>query len=167
MKIERGCGHRLEPFSVQIPRPVTACTDALLMGPRTWFPRLSKKNVGMVRADFAGFPIYKRVVVELGIPTRTMTWTVIPLQWKATFPSRLFPKMVGRIEIAPVDSRNSRLTVSGKYLPPLGRFGKRADHAFMSHVADSTIRKLAESIASRIEAVVVSRPEPDGKQRSA
>lgn len=166
MKIERGCGHRLEPFSVEIPRAVTACTDALLMGPRTWFPRLSKKSVGTVRADFAGFPIHKRVLVELGVPTRTMTWTVIPLQWKATFPSRLFPKMVGRIEIAPVDRDTTRLTVSGKYQPPLGRFGQRADRAFMSHLADSTIRKLAESIASRIETALASHSEPDGKQRS-
>lgn len=166
MTVKRGCRPGLEPFSVQIPWPVKACTDALLSGPSKWFPRLDEKNVGVVGVEIAGFPVRKRVVVDLGTPTRTMTWTVIPLRWTATFPSRLFPRMVGRIEVAPVDSRSSRLTVSGKYQAPLGRLGKRADDAFLRRLADSTIEKLAESIALRIDAALAALPESAGSQGS-
>ena len=140
--------------SVHIDRPVAACTEALMSGPRKWFPRLSGKNVGSVGVHIAGVPVRKRVVVTLGEPVRTATWTVIPLDWKATFPEQLFPSMTGRIELAPVDKDISRLTVSGMYEPPLGKLGKQLDETVMQGIADATVKELAESIAKRIDAAV-------------
>jgi hypothetical protein len=137
--------------SVHIDQPVQACTDALLAGPSKWFPRLEGKNVGAVSAHIAGVPVRKRVVVELGEPVKTSTWTVIPLSWKATFPQKLFPVMTGRVELAPVDKGVTRLTVSGMYEPPLGGLGKRIDEAMMHNVAQATVKELAESIAKRLE----------------
>jgi hypothetical protein len=140
--------------SVHIDRPVAACTEALMSGPRKWFPRLSGKNVGSVGIHIAGVPVRKRVAVTVGEPVRTATWTVIPLDWKATFPEHLFPSMTGRIELAPVDKNVSRLTVSGMYEPPLGKLGKQLDETVMQGIADATVKELAESIAKRIEAAV-------------
>jgi hypothetical protein len=142
--------------SVHIDRPVAACTEALMSGPRKWFPRLSGKNVGSVGVHIAGVPVRKRVVVTLGEPVRTATWTVIPLDWKATFPEQLFPSMTGRIELAPVDKDISRLTVSGMYEPPLGKLGKQLDETVMQGIADATVKELAESIAKRIDAAVAA-----------
>jgi hypothetical protein len=140
--------------SVHIDQPVAACTEALMSGPRKWFPRLSGKNVGSVGVHIAGVPVRKRVVVSVGEPVRTATWTVIPLDWKATFPEQLFPSMTGRIELAPVDKDVSRLTVSGMYEPPLGKLGKQLDETVMQGIADATVKELAEAIAKRIEAAV-------------
>jgi hypothetical protein len=141
--------------SVHIDHPVAACTEALMTGPRKWFPRLSGKNVGSVGVHIAGVPVRKRVAVIVGEPVRTATWTVIPLDWKATFPgTRLFPSMTGRIELAPVDKNVSRLTVSGMYEPPLGKLGKQLDETLMQGIADATVKELAESIAKRIDAAV-------------
>jgi hypothetical protein len=140
--------------SVHIDQPVAACTEALMSGPRKWFPRLSGKNVGSVGVHIAGVPVRKRVVVSVGEPVRTATWTVIPLDWKATFPEQLFPSMTGRIELAPVDKNVSRLTVSGMYEPPLGKLGKQLDETVMQGIADATVKELAEAIAKRIEAAV-------------
>ena len=140
--------------SVHIDRPVAACTEALMSGPRKWFPRLSGKNVGSVGIHIAGVPVRKRVAVKVGEPVRTATWTIIPLDWKATFPEHLFPSMTGRIELAPVDKNVSRLTVSGMYEPPLGKLGKQLDETVMQGIADATVKELAESIAKRIEAAV-------------
>jgi hypothetical protein len=141
-------------YSVHIDRPVAACTEALMSGPRKWFPRLSGKNVGSVGVHIAGVPVRKRVVVTIGEPVRTATWTVIPLDWKATFPEQLFPSMTGRIELAPVEKTISRLTVSGMYEPPLGKLGKQLDETVMQGIADATVKELAESIAKRIDAAV-------------
>jgi hypothetical protein len=94
-------------------------------------------------------------VVTVGEPVRTATWTVIPLDWEATFPgARLFPSMTGRIEIAPVDKKVSRLTVSGMYQPPLGRLGEQLDETVMQGIAEATVKELAEAIAKRIEKAV-------------
>lgn len=140
--------------SVHIDHPVAACTEALMSGPRKWFPRLSGKNVGSVGVHIAGVPVRKRVVVTVGEPIRTATWTVIPLDWRATFPEHLFPSMTGRIEIAPVDKDVSRLTVSGMYEPPLGKLGKQLDETVMQGIAEATVKELAETIAKRIETAV-------------
>jgi hypothetical protein len=143
--------------SVHIDHPIAACTEALMSGPQKWFPRLNEKNVGTVSVHLAGVPVRKRVVVTLGKPVKTATWTVIPLDWKATFPEHLFPSMNGRVELAPVDKTVSRLTVSGMYEPPLGKVGKQLDETLMQGIADSTVKELAESIAKRIDAAVSAR----------
>jgi hypothetical protein len=143
--------------SVHIDHPVASCTEALMSGPRKWFPRLSAKNVGSVGVHIAGVPVRKRVAVTVGEPVRTATWTVIPLDWKATFPEHLFPSMTGRVELAPVDKNVSRLTVSGMYEPPLGKLGVQLDETVMQGIANATVKELAESIAKRIEAAVSAR----------
>jgi hypothetical protein len=140
--------------SVHIDHPIAACTEALMSGAREWFPHLTDKNVGSVGAHIAGVPVRKRVVVTVGEPIKTATWTVIPLSWKATFPEHLFPAMTGRIELAPVDKNISRLTVSGMYEPPLGKLGKQLDATLMQGTADGTVKELAESISQRIDATV-------------
>ena len=140
--------------SVHIDHPVEALTEVLMSGPRKWFPRLSGKGVGTVGLHVAGMPVTKRVVVTLGEPVKTATWTVIPLEWKATFPEQLFPKMTGRIELAPVDRTVSRLTVSGMYEPPLGKLGDQLNETLMQGVAAATVKELAESIAKRLDAAV-------------
>lgn len=125
-----------------------------MAGPRKWFPRLSGKGVGSVGVRIGGVPVSKRVVVTLGEPVQTTTWTVIPLEWKATFPEHLFPRMTGRIELAPVDKAVTRLTVSGMYEPPLGKVGRGLNATVMEGVADATVKELAESIAKRLGTAV-------------
>ncbi|HVC74921.1 MAG TPA: hypothetical protein VND96_00230 [Candidatus Micrarchaeaceae archaeon] len=149
--------------SVHIEHPVEACTEALMSGPRKWFPRLSGKGVGSVGVHIGGVPVSKRVVVTLGDPVKTATWTVIPLEWKATFPEHLFPRMTGRIELAPVDNMVTRLTVSGMYEPPLGRLGKGLNETLMQGVAGTTVKELAEAIAKRLEAAVSTQARKQAK----
>jgi len=133
-----------------------------MSGPQEWFPHLNKKNVGSVGLHVAGLAVQKHVVVSLGKPTRTTTWTVIPMDWKATFPKQLFPSMSGRIELAPVDKTISRLTVSGMYEPPLGKLGRQLDKTLMQGIADTTIKELAESIAQRIDTAASAHAKSQG-----
>jgi hypothetical protein len=140
--------------SVHIDHPVAACTKALMSGAEKWFPRLNDKSMATIGMHIAGVPVRKRVAVSVGKAVKTATWTVIPLDWKATFPESLFPSMSGRIEMAPVDAIVSRLTLSGMYQPPMGPVGRRLDETLMRGMADATIKELAESIAKRIDTAV-------------
>jgi hypothetical protein len=140
--------------SVHVQHPVNEVSAALAEGPQKWFPRLGGKNVSAVGVHVAGVPVRKRVVVELGEPVKTATWTVVPLTWRATFPKKLFPEMTGKIELAPTDKDVTRLTVSGMYQPPLGKLGEQLDEAVMHNVAEATVKELAESIATRLEKAI-------------
>jgi hypothetical protein len=130
--------------SIHIQQPVKAISEALLEGHAKWFP----KSVGL---HVAGVPVRKKVTVEFGEPARTSTWAVVPVTWKATFPEKLFPVMTGKVDVAPVSKNETRLTVSGMYEPPLGKLGEELDAALMHHVAEGTVKELAESIAAALQ----------------
>jgi hypothetical protein len=100
--------------------------------------------------------VRKRVAVEIGKAVTAGSWTEVPLTWKATSVEQMFPVMVGKVELAPVEVRVTRLTVSGMYEPPLGRLGKQLDVSLMHNFAQATVKELAESIAKRVEAAVSS-----------
>jgi hypothetical protein len=130
--------------SVHIQRPVKQVSDALLTSPSRWFP----KSVGV---HVAGIPVRKKVSVEFGDAVKTSTWAVIPISWKPTFGRKLLPVMNGKIDVSPVSTDETRLTVSGMYEPPLGRLGEQLDEALMHNVAEGTVKELAELIAQRLQ----------------
>jgi hypothetical protein len=133
--------------SVHIQRPVKQVSDALLASPSKWFP----KSVGV---HVAGIPVRKKVNVEFGEAVRTSTWAVIPISWKPTFGRKLIPMMSGKVDVSPVSTDETRLTVSGMYEPPLGRLGEQLDEALMHNVAEGTVKELAELIAQRLQGSV-------------
>jgi hypothetical protein len=104
----------------------------------------------------AGIGIRKKVDVEFGEPVTAGSWTEIPVSWHARSVPQLFPVMTGKIELAPVDGRNTRLTVCGMYRAPLGDLGEFLDDALMHKVAEATVKDLAESIGERLEALARS-----------
>jgi hypothetical protein len=143
--------------SIHIDHPVEAVTAVLEAGPREWFARLDALGRSAVGPQVAGIVLRKKVAVEVGLPMTAGDWTEIPITWKATFIEKLFPVMVGKVELAPVDTRTTRVTVSGMYEPPLGPLGRQLDNAFMHTVAEATVGDLARSIAERLDAAVSSR----------
>jgi hypothetical protein len=140
--------------SVQIDHPVEAVKAILAVGPHAWFAHLDGPGETSVSPHVAGIGLRKKVAVEVGPLVTTGDWTEIPVTWKATFIEKLFPVMTGKVELAPVDARTTKLTVCGMYEPPFGPLGKQVDDAFMHKVAEATVADLARSIASQIAAVL-------------
>lgn len=145
--------------SVYVNHPVAVCTEILTTGPRKWFPHLSDQQIGSVGPRVAGVPLRKKVMVEVGAPVLAGQWTEIPVTWRATFPQKLFPVLVGKVELAPVDPKLTRLTVSGVYQPPLGKIGEQLNEVLMHNVAEATVKDLAESIAGRVDAEALKAEE--------
>lgn len=115
----------------------------LVEAPRDWFPR----SVGV---RVAGVPVRKRVVVEFGDAVKTSTWAVVRVNWKATFPQKLFPTMEGRVSLSPQGKEAAKLTVTGVYEPPLGRLGEDLNEAVLHSIAELTVAELAGAIAKRL-----------------
>jgi hypothetical protein len=144
-------------YSVHIDHPVEAAKAVLASGPGEWFERLDDSGEAGVGPHVAGVWLRKKVAVEVGEVASVGDWTEVPVTWKATFIERLFPVMVGKLELAPVDARTTRLTVCGMYEPPLGQLGKQLDDALLHSVAHATVRDLAETIGKTIEAAASSQ----------
>jgi hypothetical protein len=136
--------------SIHIERAVDDCARLLAEAPRTWFPRLGSNGDSKVGFRFAGVTVRKRVRLELGAPLKQGDWTEVPFTWRATFPERLFPVMVGKVELLPVDRNTTRLAVSGMYEPPLGKLGAMIDDAVMHGIAEATVKELALSLERQI-----------------
>lgn len=100
----------------------------------------------------AGVSVRKTVTVDLGAPVTTGEWVNVPLTWHATFPEKLFPVLVGKLELSPVEKDVTRLTVSGMYEPPLGKVGALIDDAVMHNVAQATVKELTEAISKQLAA---------------
>ena len=138
-------------YSLHIERSIEAVTSALIRGPRKWFPRIDGDGSAAVGPSVAGVGLRKKVRVSIGEPVTGGSWTEVPIAWQANPIMKMFPVMTGKVELAPVDARVTRLTVCGMYEPPFGRLGKHLDDAFMHGVAEATVRDLAESIAERLD----------------
>ncbi len=101
---------------------------------------------------WAGGRVTREVEVVLG-PTRERGEAfIVPLTWRATGLASLFPVLEGDVEVAPLGSNQSRVTLSASYLPPLGDVGLSLDHALMHRVAQSTLRSFLARVAASLEA---------------
>jgi hypothetical protein len=74
---------------------------------------------------------------------RSLTW--VPSEWQS-----LFPLLDGDIELAPLGSDSSRISLAVAYTPPLGGFGARIDRALLHRVAASTVRSFLTQVATRL-----------------
>lgn len=106
-----------------------------------------------------GFPIdghrlSKNVEIDVGEPITSPSRTWIPISWRATGASALFPVLDGDLELAPLGTALTQLSLNGRYQPPLGMLGKTIDKALLSRVAEATIKDFVDRLARAIEAAM-------------
>lgn len=76
---------------------------------------------------------------------------VVPLRWEARGPTgRLFPALDANLELTATDPDASRLSIIGRYEPPLGRLGATIDRAGMSRVVSATMTALLGEVAAQL-----------------
>ena len=106
-----------------------------------------------------GFPIdghrlSKSVEISVGKPIAGASRTWIPISWRATGASSLFPVLEGELELASLGTEMTQLALNGRYQPPLGLIGKTIDKALLSRVAEATIKDFVDRLARAIEAAI-------------
>lgn len=149
--------------NVHIPWSIESCRPQLLGAPRHWLPEpitplAGDRSFEMPVGPGAPAVISKRVELTVGEVAQTGDWLTIPVAWRATGPSELFPTFEGDLKLEPVDRAACRLEISGNYQPPLGTLGREIDAAVMHNVAEGTIRNFVEKVAARVSTLAAASP---------
>jgi len=98
--------------------------------------------------------IARQVTIDLGAPLRLPTKTVLPLRWTATGVLGLFPSLDADMEIAPLGQARCQLSMSARYVPPLGAVGRAIDRAVLFRVAEATIKNFLDQVRDGISRAV-------------
>jgi hypothetical protein len=136
---------------------------SLLDDPGTWVPGMleAAENRGERLLAEVGFAldtrrIDKEIEIALGEPNRLTSKTMLPMTWRATGPERLFPQLDADLEVAALGPRRTQLSISARYRPPLGAFGRALDRAMLHRVAEATIKDFLDRVGERVRARVPS-----------
>jgi hypothetical protein len=92
--------------------------------------------------------VSKEIVVHTGDPVCRPSATVIPLTWRASGSSALFPIFHGDLEVAPLGEQRTQLSLWGHYDPPLGALGIAVDKVVMHRVAEASVRAFLRDVAA-------------------
>lgn len=153
-------------YYLELDLPVTDVAKALFADPASWVPGLAREaddrahdllaevgfDVGQTRR------IDKEVEIHVGTPHVLDTKTLLPIAWTAQGGERLFPALDADIEIAPLGSGRTQLSISARYRPPLGTVGRALDKALLHRVAEATIKDFLDRAGERITSVIRSDP---------
>jgi hypothetical protein len=157
-------------YFVELPVPHERVERMLTDEPRAWLHGIATE--ANLRGDRllaeVGFGeevrIARQVAIELRAPLRLPTKTVLPLRWTATGHSGLFPSLDADLEIAPLGQDRCQLSMSARYVPPLGALGRAIDRALLFRVAEATIKNFLDQIRDGIIRAV--SPENEASRSS-
>jgi hypothetical protein len=95
-------------------------------------------------------PVADAVLLEAGTAMRAEGMTTVPLTWRATGSTTLFPRMEADLIIARLPGEASQLSFRGSYNPPLASLGPVLDKV-MHRVAEGTVRRFTDRVARSLE----------------
>lgn len=101
--------------------------------------------------SWGGGHVTREVQVALGLTRERGEARVIPIVWKATGLTGMFPVLDGDLELAPLGPGRCRLTLAATYHPPFGELGRALDRALLHRVAQSTVRSFVTRLATTLE----------------
>lgn len=143
-------------YFVELPTHHERVEAVLTDTPRAWLPGIATEanlhgdrllaEVGIGEK----VRIARDVTIDLGAPMRLSTKTIIPLRWTATGVSGLFPSLDADLEIAPLGHDRCQLSMSARYVPPLGSVGRAIDRAVLFRVAEGTIKNFLDQVRDSI-----------------
>jgi hypothetical protein len=146
-------------YFLDLPLALENVEARLLAAPEVWVPGLARvaDDGGERLLAEVGFPVDdhrvgKEVQIELGTPFRIPSRTILPLTWTATGTERLLPSLDADLEIAPLGRNRTQLSISARYLPPLGAVGRALDRALLHRVAEATLKDFLDRVGEALGA---------------
>jgi len=150
-------------YYLDLPIAFEDAEASLLDDPGTWVPGMleAAEDRGERLLAEVGFGvdtrrIDKEVEIGLGEPYRLTSKTLLPMTWRATGPELPFPHLDADVEVAALGPRRTQLSISARYRPPLGAFGRALDRAMLHRVAEATIKDFLDRVGERVRARVPS-----------
>ena len=147
-------------YFVELPLDHERVERVLTDSPSAWLPGIATEanlHGDRLLAE-VGFGeeihIARRVTIDLGVPLHLPTKTVLPLRWTAAGVSGLFPSLEADLEIAPLGLARCQLSISARYVPPLGAVGRVIDRALLFRIAEATIKNFLDEVRDGISRAV-------------
>ena len=84
--------------------------------------------------------------------------TRIDLSWKSRRSPGLFPEMAGSLWVYALAPRETQLEFLGSYDPPLGLFGDAIDAIALHRIAEASVQRFVNDIASYLRAELPQQP---------
>lgn len=152
--------------STTVGAPLARCGELVLADPASVFAdgRTADGRLAVLDLDVdlgAGASVRQCVTVDLGTPWRCEAAVGVPLRWTASGRERLFPRFAGRLLLS-ADGDDTRLTLEGGYIVPLGAIGRFGDGLLGRRLVRRSLAALVERIAGRLTAAVSGVAAPTG-----
>lgn len=152
-------------YYLDLPLPFPTVEAELLAQPEAWVPGLARdaESRGERLLAEVGFAVDdahrldKQVEIEFGDPYRIPTKTLLPMTWKATGPERLFPALDADLEVASLGPSRTQLSISARYKPPMGPFGRALDRALLHRVAEATAKDFLDRVGEALQTRTTAR----------
>jgi len=136
----------------------------LSQDPSLWMTRLAEhanRRGDTLLAD-VGFGenvrIARTVEIEFAAGVHTGNKAIFPFRWSASGPGGMFPALDADLEVAPLDAETTQLSISARYIPPLGRLGRLIDRAVLSRVAEATVKDFLDRVAAAMIEMAATAP---------
>jgi hypothetical protein len=161
--------HELRSYDY-VNHPYIVVRDALRDDLGGIFERATKSATGRAHAlaanlkfDLGPLEIGTDVVIDVrgveerdeGPAGRTRT-TFITLRWKAARAAALFPSMEAELIVYPLSRDETQLELRGRYTPPLGAVGGALDSLMGHRVADASVHRFVNDVASLLRGELVA-----------
>jgi hypothetical protein len=151
-------------YYVEIPLAFQSAERLLLQSPEAWVPGIAqaanvRSEALLTEVGFGppGRRVEKTVQITIGEPMRLPSKTLLPVRWVATGAQSLFPALEADVEVAPLGPDWTQLSISARYLPPLGLVGRAVDRTMMHRVAEATVKDFLDRAAEALQALVPPR----------
>jgi len=153
--------HHLRVFDY-VNHPYARVRDALAADPLAAFRRAT--SAAAARADELSAELRARVGpldVAADIDIRVIATaeapspmgtpgTLITLEWKAAKSPGLFPVMRAVLSLYALTDTETQLDLEGDYQPPLGPLGRVIDAAIGHRIAEASVHRFIEQVATRL-----------------
>jgi hypothetical protein len=153
-------------YFVELPLPADMVEQAMEASPAPWIPGLADEANARGERLLAEVGLgdrvrlTRRVVVDLGEPIRLPSKIVIPLRWRPATAGGLLPSLDADIEVAPLARESTQLSMSARYVPPLGALGSAVDRALLHRVAEATVKDFLDRVGAALTASAASAGAP-------
>jgi hypothetical protein len=143
-------------YYVELPVHVDRIETRLMASPASWLPTIADRANAhgqrlLTEVGFGEGPrVAKRVLLEVGRPVRLPSKLVLPLHWRAVGAEKLFPVLDADLEVAELTPGTTQLSVSARYMPPLGALGSTIDRALLHRIAEATMKDFLDQIATTL-----------------
>ncbi len=153
-------------YFIEIPRAMAEVETEVLDSPGRWSTEPARDAEARSRQLLAdvgfgppGARLAKRVDIQFGEPLRFPSKTILPMSWTPAGLEGLFPSLDADIELGALGPTRTQLSISARYTPPLGAFGRVLDRAVLHRVAEATVKDFLDRAAQILSSVPATSAE--------